>query len=294
MLETTPTAVVFPGQGSQVPDMREFVQSVRPDLLAAVTELVSEDPFPRVHESTRFAQPAIFCASLASWTLLRRSVNPVVLAGHSLGELSALAAAEVLDEHDALRLVTLRGHLMDVSGEASRGGTMLAVNDASPAEAAALAARHDVSVANDNAPGQVVLSGPRDAITAAQRDARGSGLRAIALQVSGAFHSPQMRYAVEPFREALEEVRIRNAAFPVLSCATARPFRDPASELAQSLVMPVRWRETTIGLAAAGARTFIDAGPGTALASLTPYCVPGIAAVAHYRFWRSTPHSTMV
>jgi [acyl-carrier-protein] S-malonyltransferase len=291
MLETTPTAVMFPGQGSQVPDMREFVDSVRPDLLEAATDLAGEDPFPRVSESTRFAQPAIFCASLASWTLLRKTVKPVVVAGHSLGELSALAAAEVLDEHDALRLVTLRGHLMDVSGEASRGGTMLAVNGASPAEAAALAARHDVSVANDNAPGQVVLSGPHAAITAAQRDARGSGLRAIALPVSGAFHSPQMRYAVEPFREALEEVRIRNVAIPVLSCATARLFRDPAHELAESLVRPVRWRETTIGLAAAGARTFIDAGPGTTLASLTPYCVPGITAVAHERFWR-TPHST--
>jgi [acyl-carrier-protein] S-malonyltransferase len=291
MLAMTPTALLFPGQGSQVPRMRDFVASVRPDLLAAATEFVGEDPFSRVGESTRFDQPAIFCASLAGWTLLRESVKPVVLAGHSLGELSALVAAGVLDEHDALRLVALRGHLMEVSGEASRGGTMLAVNDASSAEAAALAARHDVFVANDNAPGHVVLSGSHLALAAAQRDARCNGLRAVPLAVSGAFHSPQMRHAVAPFREALQEVRIRNATIPVMSCATARLFRDPVDELAEGLVRPVRWRETTIGLAAAGARTFIDVGPGTSLASLTPYCVPGIAAVTHDRFWR-IPHST--
>jgi malonyl CoA-acyl carrier protein transacylase len=284
MLQMTPTAVLFPGQGSHTPDMRDLVSSVRPDLLAAAIELVGEDPFARVGESTRFAQPAIFCASLAGWTLLRERVDPIALAGHSLGELTALAAAGALDEHDALRLVTLRGHLMDVSGEASRGGTMLAVLGATPAQAAALAARHDVSVANDNAPGQVVLSGAQQALTAVERDARGTGLRAVALDVSGAFHSPQMRYAVEPFREALEEVRIRDAAIRVWSCATARPFREPADELAQALVRPVRWRETMIALAAAGASTFVDAGPGTMLTTLTPYCVPGIAAVSHDRF----------
>jgi malonyl CoA-acyl carrier protein transacylase len=287
MLEMTPTAIVFPGQGSHVMHMREFVGSVRPDLLAAAAELVGEDPFPCVGRSTRFDQPAIFCASLAGWTLLRENVKPVAIAGHSLGELSALAAAQVIDELDALRLVALRGHLMEVSGEASRGGTMLAVKDASPAEAAALAARHDVSIANDNAPGQVVLSGPRAALAAAERDARGSGLRASKLAVAGAFHSPQMRYAVEPFREALEGVRMRDATIPVLSSSTARLFRDPAHELAEALVRPVRWRETTIALAAAGACTFVDAGPGTTLAMLTPCCVPGIRAVTHDRFLRT-------
>jgi [acyl-carrier-protein] S-malonyltransferase len=111
------------------------------ELLEAAVELVGEDPFPRVGESTRFAQPAILCASLAGWTLLRERVDPVAVAGHSLGELSALAAAGVLDEHDALRLLAVRGHLMEVSGQATRGGTMLAVLSATPAQGRCAGAR---------------------------------------------------------------------------------------------------------------------------------------------------------
>jgi hypothetical protein len=112
--------------------MRDTVAAVRPDLLGAAIDLVGEDPFARVEESTRFAQPAIFCASLAGWSQIRDRVDPIALAGHSLGELSALAAAGALDEHDALRLVVLRGLLMDVAGAASGGGTMLAVLGATP------------------------------------------------------------------------------------------------------------------------------------------------------------------
>jgi [acyl-carrier-protein] S-malonyltransferase len=260
--------------------MRDTVAAVRPDLLGAVIELVGEDPFLRVEESTRFAQPAIFCASLAGWSQIRDHVDPIALAGHSLGELTALAAAGALDERDGLRLVVLRGLLMDVAGAESGGGTMMAVLGATPAQASALAARHGVSVANDNAPGQVVLSGAPDALKAARKDARGAGLRAVALDVSGAFHSPQMRRAVTPFREALAEVDVRRPDIPVISCATGRPFGDPRQELADALVSPVRWRETMVALATAGATTFVDAGPGTVLAKLAPRCVPDAAAAS--------------
>lgn len=260
--------------------MRDAVADVRPDLLDAVCELVGEDPFERVEESTRFAQPAIFCASLAGWTQIRDHVDPLALAGHSLGELTALAAAEVLDEHDALRLVVLRGSLMDVAGTTSGGGTMLAVLGATPAQAAALAARHGVSLANDNAPGQVVLSGTPVALKSARTDARSTGLRAVVLDVAGAFHSPQMQSAVIPFREALAEVEVSPPQIPVISCATARPFGDPREELADALVSPVRWRETMTVLAAEGARTFVDAGPGAVLARLAPRCVPDAAAAS--------------
>ncbi|MGH2840876.1 MAG: acyltransferase domain-containing protein, partial [Solirubrobacteraceae bacterium] len=146
--------------------MRDLVAAVRPDLLDTAVDLVGEDPFPRVEESTRFAQPAILCASLAGWSRLRDRVDPVALAGHSLGEFSALAAAGALSDHDALGLVVLRGDHMASSGEASGGGTMLALMGATPAQSETLAARHDVSVANDNAPGQVVLSGAPDALDA--------------------------------------------------------------------------------------------------------------------------------
>jgi malonyl CoA-acyl carrier protein transacylase len=268
VLETTPTAVLFPGQGSQTQNMRDVVADVRPDLLAAVIDLVGEDPFPLVDTSTRYAQPAIFCASLAGWTQVRDRVDPIALAGHSLGEITALAAAGAIDDHDALRLVVLRGLLMDVAGAASGGGTMLAVLGATPAQAGALASRHGVSLANDNAPGQVVLSGAPDALKAARNDARASGLRAVALDVTGAFHSPQMQRAVIPFREALDAVEVHPPAVPVISCATAEPFGDPRDELAEALVSPVRWRETMLALRAAGIDRYVEHGPGAVLTGL--------------------------
>jgi malonyl CoA-acyl carrier protein transacylase len=279
VLETHSTAVLFPGQGSQTPDMRALVAAVRPDLLEAAIELIGEDPFPRVGESTRFAQPAILCASLAGWTRLRDHVDPVVVAGHSLGEFSALAAAGVLSDLDALRLVVMRGDHMAASGEAAGGGTMLAVMGASPAQAEALAARHGVYVANDKAPGQVVLSGAPDGLDAAGKEAKADGLRALPLGVAGAFHSPQMQGAVEPFRAALSEVVFETPQIPVVSCATAALFTDPAMELAEALISPVRWRDTMATLDAMDVQAYVDAGPGRVLSKLVPRCIRGASAV---------------
>ena len=258
--------------------MRAFVADVRPDLLDAACELVGEDPFPRVAESTRFAQPAILCASLAMWSRLRDHVSPVALAGHSLGEFSALAAAGALSDHDALRLVVLRGHHMAASGEASGGGTMLALMGASPEQHAKLAARHGVSLANDNAPGQVVLSGAPDALDAVREDAEAEGLRALPLGVAGAFHSPQMQGAVAPFRVALTEVVFETPQIPVISCATAKPFVDPALELADALISPVRWRDTMTALDALSVEAYIDVGPGRVLSKLVPRCIRDASA----------------
>ncbi len=280
MLASSATAVVFPGQGSQVDGMRDLVAAARPDLLAAVAELVGEDPFPRVDESTRYAQPAIFCASLAGWGRLQGRVDPMALAGHSLGELTALAAGGALDEHAALELVVLRGELMAASGEASGGGTMLALLGGTPAQAAAIAARHRVSLANDNAPGQVVLSGTPEALDAARDAARADGLRAIALDVAGAFHSPQMEGARAPFAQALARVSWREPSVTVFSCASAAPFRDPATELADALVRPVQWRRTMEALVAHGAAAVVDAGPGQVLLKLARRCTPDIGAAS--------------
>ncbi|MBW3607146.1 MAG: ACP S-malonyltransferase [Actinobacteria bacterium] len=279
MFDSNPTAVLFPGQGSQTKDMRALVAAVRPDLLDAAIELIGEDPFPRVDESTRFAQPAILCASLASWTRLRGYVDPIAFAGHSLGEFSALAAAGAILDHDALRLVVLRGDHMATSGEASGGGTMLALLGASPDAAAELADRHGVSLANDNAPGQVVLSGSPDALDAAREDAEAQDLRALPLGVAGAFHSPQMQGAVGPFAAALREVTFQETDVPVVSCATAAPFADPAAELAEALVSPVRWRETMTALDDLGSEFYVDTGPGRVLAKLAPRCLRGASAV---------------
>jgi malonyl CoA-acyl carrier protein transacylase len=280
VLEPTPTAVLFPGQGSQMPRMRELVAAVRPDLLRQVAPLVGDDPFDRADESTRFAQSAIFCASLAGWERVRDHLDPVAFAGHSLGELTALVAAGSLDERDALRLVVLRGLLMSISGEDAGGGTTLAVLGATPAQAAALAARNGVTFANDDAPGQAVLSGSPAALAVAREDALGDGLRTADLDVAGACHSPQMQGAVGPFREALAEIDFAEPSVPVVSCATGLPFLDPREELAAALVRPVRWRETMTALAAGGVQSFVDAGPGRVLAKLAPRCVPGAGAAS--------------
>jgi malonyl CoA-acyl carrier protein transacylase len=251
--------------------MRDLVAERAPDLLARCAELVGEDPFARVEESTRFAQPAIFCAALAGWDVVAREAGwgdgawPAFAAGHSLGELAALAAAGVLDRDDALRLVVMRGALM---AEADDAGSMLALVGATPEEAAEIAAETGVTVANDNAPGQVVLSGPRDALPAAEAAAQQRGRRALPLDVAGAFHSPAMEPAVAPLREALDATEVRSARFPVYSCSTTEPFGDVRAELAAAVTKPVRWRETVLALRAAGADDFVETGPGKVLTRL--------------------------
>jgi [acyl-carrier-protein] S-malonyltransferase len=262
---------LFPGQGSQTPEMRDLVAHRAPDLLERVTALVGEDPFPRAGESTRFAQPAIFCASLAGWDAL--GLEPAAAAGHSLGELAALAAAGLLAREDALRLVVLRGELM---ADADDVGSMLALVGASQEDAEAVAAEAGVTVANDNAPGQVVLSGPREKLARAEEVAKERGRRALPLDVAGAFHSPSMEPAVQPFRAALDETELHDAAFPVFSCASTQPFADVRAELAAALTKPVRWRETVLALHEAGARRFVEVGPGKVLARLGKRIVPDV------------------
>jgi malonyl CoA-acyl carrier protein transacylase len=131
-----------------------------------------------------------------------------------------------------------------------------------------------VTVANDNAPGQVVLSGSRDALERAGEEARERGRRSLPLDVAGAFHSPAMEPAVEPFRAALGETELHDGAFTVFSCASTQPFEDVRAELAAALTRPVRWRETVLALHAAGARRFVEVGPGKVLARLGKRILP--------------------
>jgi malonyl CoA-acyl carrier protein transacylase len=269
IIDTTRPAALFPGQGSQVPGMREAVQARDPELLERVVALVGEDPFARVDESTRFAQPAIFCASLSAFQA--SGLEPGVAAGHSLGELAALTAAGVLRAEDALELVVLRGRLM---AEADPDGSMIALIGGSAEDAEAVAEQSGVTVANDNAPGQIVLSGPRDALARAEEVARELGRRTLPVDVAGAFHSPSMRPAIEPFRAALDAVEVEEPRFPVISCATTRPFGDVRAELAEALVRPVRWRETMLALHEEGVRDFVEVGPGKLLARMGKRILP--------------------
>jgi malonyl CoA-acyl carrier protein transacylase len=267
----TTTAILFPGQGSQTPAMRDDVERVRPDLLELAIECVGEDPFAHVDEGTRYAQPAIFCASLAGWAALGRP-QADFMAGHSLGELAALVAAGVLSEGSALELVALRGRLMQEAGEQAGDGGMLALLGAGAADhAEEIATAHGLAVANDNSPQQVVLSGSREGFEAASDAARELGLRPMELPVTGAFHSPMMASAVPEFEAALARAELTPdpaLAVTVISAVTAQPFDDVRRRLADALTMPVRWRETILALHERGARRFVEVGPGRVLTGL--------------------------
>ncbi len=272
--------------------MRESVARLAPELLERCVDLVGEDPFPRVTQSTRFAQPAIFCASVASWIALQQAVDageidaawlPSTFAGHSLGEIAALVAAGSITAQTGLALAVRRGQLMAQAGERDGGGGLVALLGATPEQCEQLGVQHGVSLANDNAPGQLVLAGSRERLRELVSAARASGLRAIALDVAGAFHSEAMAPAVEPFRDLLDEVEVCTPHVPVISCASAKPIVDVRSELAQGVVSPVRWRETMLRLADDGALEFLDVGPGKVLAGLVERNLPqaiGIQAAA--------------
>ncbi|HEY4279147.1 MAG TPA: ACP S-malonyltransferase [Conexibacter sp.] len=264
------TAVLFPGQGSQTPEMRDLVAAARPDLLELAIEVVGDDPFARVEDGTRFAQPAIYCASVVAWEKLAAGgIEADVVAGHSLGELAALVAAEALSAEDGLRLVATRGRLMQESGERKGDGSMLALLGSGAAERAAQVAEpHDLTVANDNAPNQVVLSGSRNAFEAATQTAKGLGLRAVPLPVTGAFHSPYMAEAVAEFEAALAAVEFAQPQIAAISSITTQPFDDVAARLADALTKPVRWRETLLALNADGVTRFVETGPGKVLTGL--------------------------
>jgi [acyl-carrier-protein] S-malonyltransferase len=266
-------AGLFPGQGSQTNALREQVARAVPELLSECIALVGEDPFARVSESTRFAQPAIFCASVAGWKQRPPFLRLVALAGHSLGELSALVAAGALEQSAGLRLAVRRGELM-ANASSGRDEGMLAVLGASEEQVDALAREHELVLANDNAPGQVVLAGASERLRAASRAAREQRVRAILLDVAGAFHSPSMAAAVEPFRAELDRVELAAPRITVISGASGQPFADVRAELAQAIVRPVRWRASMHALAQLGADTFLDFGPGEVLAKLVARNLP--------------------
>jgi len=281
-LQPATVAILFPGQGSHTPEMGDETRALRPDLVAHVVEAVGTDPFPLAADSTRYAQPAILCAALARWSTLAPTLGdaPYVALGHSLGELGALVASGQLDERDALTLAAERGRLM---AEAGSGG-MVAVLGGTIEDATALAQAYGLTVANDNAPGQVVLAGSDEDTRAAAKGARGAGLRALRLDVTGAFHSPAMVPARDGFVAALAATEFtapaegRVAAFSPTTLAAAV---DPADVLATALTSPVRFREALLALDAAGVTRFVETGPGEVLAKLVSRTLPEATATVH-------------
>ena len=265
------SALLFPGQGSHAEGMEEPYRGS--PLFERGLELLGHDPFERLGEGTRFQQPALFLCSVAAWDAWRADAPDddaaaIAAAGHSLGEYAALVAAGALEFDEAVRLVDERAAAMAEAGELQAGG-MLAMLGGDAADVRALAARLGLTVANDNAPGQLVLSGTVEALDAAEAVARDeTGARARRLDVSGAFHSPLMQPAADRLRAALDATPVSEPRIPVYANGTAAPFADVRAELAGNLLRPVRWRETLLALRAAGVERFVELGPGTVLTSL--------------------------
>jgi [acyl-carrier-protein] S-malonyltransferase len=264
------TALLFPGQGSQTADMRETVERHRPDLLELAQREVGPDLFERAADGTRWAQPAIFCAALAGWESLREGVEPDVMAGHSLGEITALVAAGALSDEDGLRLVAARGRLMQEAAEETGDGGMTAVRarEDNREAIAEVAAATNVAIANDNAPDQLVLSGAVSALDDAEAQLKERGVRGKRLPVAGAFHSPLMEPAVEPFRALVNDTEIGEPRVPVFSCVTAEPFDDIPGLLVRAITEPVRWLDVMQALDARGVTDFVETGPGQVLTNL--------------------------
>jgi malonyl CoA-acyl carrier protein transacylase len=274
MLERTTAAVLFPGQGAAAGESRRLVEEHCEGLYATARAALGEDPFEHADRSTRYAQPAIYLASLAGWRACAQAgVSAYAFAGHSLGEISALAAAGALDARDALELVILRARLMEEATVVEPGG-MLAILKGTVEQAEQIALQNDLHVANYNAPGQTVLSGEVEGLEGAAREARGQGLRALRLKVSGAFHSPALIPVRDAFEQALRGIPIGQPSAPVFSSMTAAPFTDPSTELAGALTAPVRWSETMLALDHLGARSYIDVGPDRVLERLTARNLP--------------------
>jgi len=259
-------ALLFPGQGSHSEGMHEPF-SDHP-LLRRGIELLGFDPFDSLAEGTRTQQPALFLCSMAQWASRDEDAqDPLAAAGHSLGEYAALTAAGAIDFDDGVRLVGARAHAM-ADAAALRPGGMVALLGGEREDVCELARALGLSLANDNAPGQIVLSGDMHGVDEAVQRAQDIGCRASKLDVAGAFHSPLMAPAAEALRNALADTPVRNPAFPVLSNGSTRPFQDIRRELAENLLKPVRWREILLELQAQGATDFVECGPGSVLRGL--------------------------
>jgi [acyl-carrier-protein] S-malonyltransferase len=285
--------VLCPGQGAQAVGMgkvwhaasaaaREvFAQAdaaLASSLGAPLSEICFSGSAERLNQ-TDVSQPAIFTCSVASYRgLVDRGGLPSIAAaaGLSLGEYTALHLAGVFDFVAGLNLVAMRGRLMQQAAVKSKGGmiALIGPDDGQAQEICNAAAQGEVLVcANFNAPGQIVLSGHATACQRAVHAASGMGIRATALAVAGAFHSPLMKPAADAMAEALAKASLQRPNIPVWSNVTAQPH-DPADmellkqRLVEQIVSPVRWSQTCQGLALQGCMAYVELAPGSVLRGL--------------------------
>lgn len=286
----TQVAAVFPGQGSQVVGMGNdlFDNSPAARRIFEQADAILDFPLSRLCfegeaaelDDTWNAQPAILTVSVAAWHALREraagtSITPIVFAGHSLGQFTALHLAEVIDFPTVLQLVRERGRLMKEAGERRPGG-MAAVIGLDDQKLAAICQEAEsegiITIANANCPGQTVISGEVDALLKAMELAKAAGARRVArLGVTIASHSPLMTGVSARLNEILAGLPLAQPTVPVVGNVSGAPMTtvaDVRMELSQHLERPVNWTrsvETMIGL---GAKTFIEPGPGQVLSGL--------------------------
>lgn len=282
-------AYLFPGQGSQYVGMGKDLYDGFPPARAVfdcadsiagfgLSRLCFEGPAEELNDTAN-TQPALLVTSIAMLRVLegRGMAIPAYVAGHSMGEFSALVAAGALTFEDGLRLVRERGRLMKEAGEKSPGGMAAIIGlERETLEEVCAAARQEsseyVGVANDNCPGQLVISGNKAALERAMALAKERGARrAIPLAVSIPAHSPLMAEAAAEFKRVLDATPFQRPAIPIVANATAGPLTDPndiREALGRQLTSPVRWTESVRWMVAQGVTRFVEIGPKDVLTGL--------------------------
>jgi [acyl-carrier-protein] S-malonyltransferase len=296
-------AFIFPGQGAQAPGMgkslhdafasaREVFQEIDEALSEKLSRLIFEGSAEDL-TLTANAQPALMAVSLAAIRVLERDFGVAAeragfVAGHSLGEYSALAAAGALSVPDAARLLRKRGLAMQAAVPVGQGAMAALIGKVDVATAEAIAKEGAkagvVVVANDNNIGNVVISGDQAGIDAALAAAKTAGVRAIQLSVSAPFHSPLMQPAADAMRAALEETEIDTLTVPLVANVTARPVYNPETIrelLVEQVTGRVRWRESVEWMAGeGGVQRFVEIGAGRQLTGMVKRNAPGVEALA--------------
>jgi [acyl-carrier-protein] S-malonyltransferase len=290
-----PTAVLFPGQGSQFLGMADGWASHPAG--AAVLDAASNALGRSIADgcrdeealrTTEFVQPALLACDVAAFRVLQAAglTDVVGVAGHSLGEFAALVAADAIVLADALELVRVRGAAMQRAGE-QRPGAMAALLGVGPSEAETLCdearAGDELVVANRNSPAQSVVSGSVAAIERLEVAARQRKVRTMRLHVAGAFHSELMRPAVQAVLDVLDRIAFSDPVVPVAENVTGELVNDAGrlrELVGRQVVSPVRWEDGVRNLIDAGADRFVEAGPGDVLTKLMKRIDPSVAALS--------------